>query len=64
MLQATEDIRDQLIKGVPELNMLPITAYPITKINFEQKTNSLAYKATLSNVIMKGLENYKFTKFE
>ncbi|KAJ3633804.1 hypothetical protein MTP99_010729 [Tenebrio molitor] len=64
LLKATEQVKPFLQKGVPELNLPPISPFHIPEINLQQGTNVLSYKDTLTNVVITGLDNYKFRQFD
>ncbi|XP_050309980.1 uncharacterized protein LOC126745968 [Anthonomus grandis grandis] len=64
LLDATETLRPYLAKGVPELSIPPFEPFKIPQIKLEQGTRALNFKAVLDNVVVHGLTNYKFSKFD
>ncbi|XKL60771.1 hypothetical protein PGB90_007828 [Kerria lacca] len=47
------------VLGVPDLNIPPIEPLLIPKISLQQGTQAINYKATLTNLKLYGLSNYK-----
>ncbi|EFA03576.1 protein takeout-like [Tribolium castaneum] len=64
LLNATEQVRPFLQKGVPELNVPPISPFYVPEVNLQLGTDSISYKSSLTNVTVTGLDTYKFTKFD
>lgn len=64
MLETTEKIKSILIPGIRKLNFPPLNPLVIPEINLEQGSDSATYKASVKNVAVFGLENYKFQKLE
>ncbi|XP_044268677.1 uncharacterized protein LOC123013889 [Tribolium madens] len=64
LLNATEQVRPFLQKGVPELNVPPISPFYVPEVNLQLGTEFISYKSSLTNVIVTGLDTYKFTKFD
>ncbi|CAH1163962.1 unnamed protein product [Phaedon cochleariae] len=64
LVKATEQVKPFLAKGVPELSMPPLEPFIIPEVVLEQGTSALNFKATLTNVTIHGITNYKFSRFE
>lgn len=64
LLKATETVRPFLIKGVPELKIPPMEPFLLPEASLQQGTQALNFKATLYNTTVRGLSNYKFSKYE
>ncbi|XP_066156554.1 uncharacterized protein [Euwallacea fornicatus] len=64
LLNASDYIRPYLAKGVPELKIPPFEPLKLPQIELKQGTDALNFKATLKNVSIHGLTEYKFDKFE
>ena len=58
---ATVELKDRIVKGIPELNMKPLEPLEIPSVKLEQTTKSLTFKAVLMDVKLHGLSNYEFT---
>lgn len=62
LLAATEQVRPYLKEGIPDF--LPsIVNFTVPKIVMEQGTRAISYKAVLSDLILMGLEDYKFNRY-
>lgn len=57
-------IRESLLIGKPELGIPKISPFHIKELTLREGSNSFTFRANLSNVILHGLETYKFSKFE
>ncbi|CAG9821091.1 unnamed protein product [Phaedon cochleariae] len=64
MLEATEKMKPYLAKGVPELNLPPFEPFYMPELSFEQGTPAINLKATLKDILMHGMTDYTFSKFE
>ncbi|XP_066251415.1 uncharacterized protein [Euwallacea similis] len=64
LLNASNQVRPYLAKGVPELKIPSMEHLMIPQIELQQGTNALNFKATLKNIIIHGLTKYKFDKFD
>ncbi|KAG5875607.1 hypothetical protein JTB14_009758 [Gonioctena quinquepunctata] len=63
LLAATEKVRPDLIKGVPDL-FPSIVNFTVPKIVVEQGNRAVNLKASLNDLILTGLDNYKFSRFK
>ncbi|CAG9768275.1 unnamed protein product [Ceutorhynchus assimilis] len=64
LLNATEQVRPYLAKGVPELKIPPFEPFMLPELKLEQGTNALNFKAVLNNVLIHGMSKYKFSRFD
>lgn len=64
MVKAANYVKPFLVKGVPELGILPITPYHLPEVSFDQGTQAINFKATLTNVTLFGLDSYEVAQFE
>ncbi|KAF7282502.1 hypothetical protein GWI33_002605 [Rhynchophorus ferrugineus] len=64
LLDATEKVRDQIAKGVPELRIPKFEPFVLPEVVLQQGTQSLNFKAILKNIVIHGLSKYKFTRFD
>lgn len=64
LLKATETVRPFLEKGVPELDIAPLDELRVSEVNLVDGSDAFNFKAKFKNILVKGLNNYKFSKFE
>ncbi|KAG5895537.1 hypothetical protein JTB14_010681 [Gonioctena quinquepunctata] len=64
LLDATEKVKPFMARGVPELNVPPMEPFLIPEIVLEQGTSALNFKAKLKDVLVHGLADYKFSRFD
>lgn len=64
LLDATEKVRPYLANGVPELKIPSFEPFTLPQVVLEQGSQSLNFKAVLSNVTVHGLSKYKFSRFD
>ncbi|XP_030766704.1 protein takeout-like [Sitophilus oryzae] len=64
LLKATESVRPYMKQGIPELRIPSFEPFSVPEIVLEQGTQSLNFKAVLKNVVIHGITNYHFTRFD
>ncbi|CAG9769359.1 unnamed protein product [Ceutorhynchus assimilis] len=64
LINASEQVRPYLAKGVPELRLPSFEPFTIPQIELAQGTRALNFRALLSNVVAHGLTKYKFHRFD
>ncbi|XP_023014640.2 protein takeout [Leptinotarsa decemlineata] len=64
LIKATEQVKPYMATGVPELNIPPLDPFLIPQITLEQGTSALNFKANLTNVLIHGMTDYTFTRFD
>ncbi|XP_074042106.1 circadian clock-controlled protein daywake [Leptinotarsa decemlineata] len=62
LLTATETVRPDMIEGVPDL-FVSVVNFTVPRIQMEQGTRAVNYKASFENLKLLGLEKYKFTQY-
>lgn len=53
-------VQPYIAKGIKELNIPPVEPLEIPMVKLEQGTSAVNYKATLTNIKIYGLSNYRF----
>ncbi|KAG5878974.1 hypothetical protein JTB14_002369 [Gonioctena quinquepunctata] len=61
-LAATEKVRPDMIKGVPDFFRTANLTVP--KVVIQRGNRAINFKASLNDVTLVGLENFKFTRFK